>query len=530
MKLTGALIAAVAAEERAFANNEEWMQAYEEWWNPTISVKYFNNIKNGLVDFQTAFDENAPTRIGNFFKRDMAKLVGNLAAAKRRCDAASSSRRRRSNGKGDRTLYPFDNMNVDILKVWGLFAKYTRNEFWHCEANVDVFKFYKRIDRFRWIYTRHYCNHVDNSGENCGWATTAMNGEKFDKPFRQMSWFTNKFGIEATNPFVATEPATTTEAPPVRPRGYTEHNTAWGTVWTKVYDDFYTFEEGEAICANDGDFLHQPIPHNQYENDFFFDLVGTRNDRDMWLGITDNDVEGEWRNTNGDLQTYFNWNGGEPNDWGKKEDNVELILSGNSNQNGKWNDMYNHPSTQDKVAYGNNNLVVCTYTVPNSAPPSRCPMGYMEMNVPSMGNKCVEVNKGKFKITSAVSHCDSNSAELAMPQSDEDNEFFSELIGYQKYDLWIAATDDGSEGTFYNMNDDSALSYTNWNKNEPNNHGAGENYVTIILTDGNDYNSGRNGLWNDIKSQNHSDDADRIAYGSNNAFICIKNAERIPQN
>jgi len=432
-----------SAEERAFANNETWMNAYETWWNPNISVKYFNNIKDSLPAFQAAFDANAPNRIANNFKRDMAKLVRNLENSKSRCDAKSNAgRRRRANGNGDRTLYSFDDMNVDILKVWGLFAKYTRNEFWYCNANVDVFKMYKRIDRFRWIYTRHYCNYVDDSGDNCGWATTAMNGEKFDKPFRQMSWFNNKYGIEATNPFIAP-----TEAPYVKPEGYTEHSTAWGTVWTKVYDDFYTWGEGEAICANDGDFLHQPIPSNQYENDFFFNLVGARNDRDMWLGITDSADEGTWMTTQGDLQTYFNWNGNEPNNYGKNgEDNVELILSGNSNQNGKWNDMLDRPSTQDKVAYGNNNLVVCTFTVPNTAPPSRCPLGFVEMDVPSQGSKCVEVNKGKYQIRSAFAHCNKNNAAMAMPESDADNRFFADLIGYGKYDLWIPASDAGTEG------------------------------------------------------------------------------------
>ena len=301
MKLTGALIAAVAANERAFANNEEWMQSYETWWNPNISAKYWTNIKDALPTFQAAFDSNNSVtgqRAANNFKRDMKKLVRNLEKAKGRCDDASSSRRRRSDGNGDRTLYPFDNMNQDILKVWGLFAKYTRNEFWNCEANVDVFKFYKRIDRFRWIYTRHFCNYVDDSGDNCGWATTASNGKPFDKPFRQMDWFDNKYGIEATNAFT-----TTTVAPFVKPAGYTEHETAWGTVWTKVYDDFYTFEEGEAICANDGDFIHQPIPSNSYENDFFFNVAGARNDRDMWLGITDSEVEGNFAYLTNQRQT-----------------------------------------------------------------------------------------------------------------------------------------------------------------------------------------------------------------------------------
>ena len=280
MKITAALIAAASAEERAFANNETWMNAYETWWNPNISVKYFENIKDSLPAFQAAFDANAPNRIANTFKRDMKKLVKNLENAKRRCDAASSNRRRRrSDDKGNRTLYPFDNMNQDILKVWGLFAKYTRNEFWNCEANVDVFKFYKRIDRFRWIYLRHYCTYVDGSEAHCDWATTAMNGEKFDNPFRQMSWFTNKYGIDAANPF---------------------------------------------------------------------------------------------------------------------------------------------------------------------APD--CPLGFVEMDIPSQGKKCVEVNKGKYKINTAFAHCNKNSATMAMPQNGADNRFFADLIGYNKYDLWIPASDAGTEG------------------------------------------------------------------------------------
>ena len=117
------------------------MNAYETWWNPYISVKFFENIKDSLPAFQAAFDANAPNRIANNFKRDTHKLLNNLEGAKRRCDAASSSRRRRSDGDGDRTLYPFNNMNRDILKVWVLFAKYTRNEFWMCSNSTSVLIF-----------------------------------------------------------------------------------------------------------------------------------------------------------------------------------------------------------------------------------------------------------------------------------------------------------------------------------------------------------------------------------------------------
>ena len=86
-----------------------------------------------------------------------------------------------------------------------------------------------------------------------------------------------------------------------------------------------------------------------------------------------------------------------------------------------------------------------------------------------------------------------------------------------------------NSGTFLNMNDNSALTYTNWNKNEPNNiywDGGEENYVHMILTHGNYYGQGSyNGKWNDIPSHNHDDEPDRIAYNRNNAFICVKDLE-----
>ena len=77
------------------------------------------------------------------------------------------------------------------------------------------------------------------------------------------------------------------------------------------------------------------------------------------------------------------------------------------------------------------------------------------------------------------------------------------------------------------MNDGTLLTWTNWSTstNEPNNYGnkpTGEDYAHIILTNGDDYDTGRNGLWNDMKSHNHQDRPDRIAYGENNAFICVR--------
>ena len=154
-------------------------------------------------------------------------------------------------------------------------------------------------------------------------------------------------------------------------------------------------------------------------------------------------------NAHGEQQTFFNWNGGEPNNFlNNKQDgepNVEMLLSGNANQNGKWNDMYNHASTQKRVNYSKNNLVVCTYVVPGTEPVTECGYGW-EAHQTSQGRKCLQVNKGKFKILTALSACKAAGSELALPRNEKDNRLFSDLIGYNKYDLWIAAHDSNNEG------------------------------------------------------------------------------------
>ena len=78
------------------------------------------------------------------------------------------------------------------------------------------------------------------------------------------------------------------------------------------------------------------------------------------------------------------------------------------------------------------------------------------------------------------------------------------------------------------MHDNSALTYTNWNEknNEPNNNKGGpENYIQLILTDGDSYDEGVNGKWNDARSRDDKTDVNErsIAMGKNNAFICVKN-------
>ena len=60
-------------------------------------------------------------------------------------------------------------------------------------------------------------------------------------------------------------------------------------------------------------------------------LATKRNIESIWLELTDVEVEGEWRNCYGHLQTYLPWAPNEPNDyWGQDY--------GSLRTDGEWDD------------------------------------------------------------------------------------------------------------------------------------------------------------------------------------------------
>ena len=82
-------------------------------------------------------------------------------------------------------------------------------------------------------------------------------------------------------------------------------------------------------CEGDGAALL--VPHSIEENNFFAFLLETR--EEVWLGINDIDIEGEFVDNDGKNITFQNWNDGEPNDYMRRED-VAVIRT----EDGLWND------------------------------------------------------------------------------------------------------------------------------------------------------------------------------------------------
>ena len=94
------------------------------------------------------------------------------------------------------------------------------------------------------------------------------------------------------------------------PNNYECHDTDFGTVVVKAYNQLYTATAARDKCSSDANYIHLPIPTSAIQNQWYWNYSQQMKLENYWLGISDIDVEGEWRNDKGDLQTYFNWASG----------------------------------------------------------------------------------------------------------------------------------------------------------------------------------------------------------------------------
>ncbi|MBC8329382.1 MAG: choice-of-anchor J domain-containing protein [Planctomycetes bacterium] len=82
---------------------------------------------------------------------------------------------------------------------------------------------------------------------------------------------------------------------------------------------------------------------DQPENDWVFNTFGNFNGlaRDLWIGYTDEAVEGVFVWTSGATSAYTNWAAGQPDNNGGIENWVHMYGFGSIYGPGEWNDMFN---------------------------------------------------------------------------------------------------------------------------------------------------------------------------------------------
>ncbi|KAL9983490.1 hypothetical protein ACROYT_G005673 [Oculina patagonica] len=102
----------------------------------------------------------------------------------------------------------------------------------------------------------------------------------------------------------------------------------WNEACYKFFDELKEFSVALASCKNDS--ANLVSIHSAQENEFVRTLTGGK---DVFVGLTDSDVEGMFVWVDSSTATYVNWEAGEPNDDFGIGDCVILLGS-----TGKWND------------------------------------------------------------------------------------------------------------------------------------------------------------------------------------------------
>nr|QPA18212.1 mannose binding lectin A [Bubalus bubalis] len=100
------------------------------------------------------------------------------------------------------------------------------------------------------------------------------------------------------------------------------------------------------------------------------------------------------------------------------------------------------------------------------------------------GKKLYVTNREKMPFSSVKALCTALGATVATPRNAEENKAIQDLAPDTAF---LGITDEVTEGQFMYVTG-GRPGYSNWKKNEPNNHGSGEDCVSLLP----------DGLWNDI--------------------------------
>ncbi len=175
-----------------------------------------------------------------------------------------------------------------------------------------------------------------------------------------------------------------------------------------------------------------------------------------------------WKWQSGSSVTYTNWDAAQPDCAGNCEFYMAAIRG-----HGRWNDM---PSS-----YIYSGFILET------------PLNLKPAAEITYGNKVYRFYTAGIPYALAERYCEELGGNLVKIESEEKNNVIAQKVKKLNKTFYIGASDEKEEGKFV-WRDGSAVTYTNWSQNEPNNAAdcGGENYVQMYA----------NGKWNDYTGQN----------------------------
>ncbi|XP_035666994.1 uncharacterized protein LOC118409788 [Branchiostoma floridae] len=261
------------------------------------------------------------------------------------------------------------------------------------------------------------------------------------------------------------------------PSDYTRHG-AW---CFKEYVEGKFYNDARQVCAGDGGLL--AMPKDSDVDNFLMNTLTNR--MNHWIGLNDQNTEGEWRWEDGTPHDrnadYGRWRDGEPN--GGRGENCVHDSTG-------WNDLNrNHDmpficqllTGVNECADGTDNCheqATCTDTIGwfnctcnvdyygDGVTCTECPAGYT-----LHGNSCFKAYGERKSYDDARQVCADDGGLLAMPKDSDVDNFLVNTLRNPNAHYWIGLNDQNSErmwmwedGTPHNTTGD----YNRWHPGEPN--------------------------------------------------------------
>ncbi|XP_026880092.2 macrophage mannose receptor 1 [Electrophorus electricus] len=212
--------------------------------------------------------------------------------------------------------------------------------------------------------------------------------------------------------------------------------------------------------------------------------------RTLWIGLSENPLEGGYVWSDGSPVTHTNWGFGEPNNHGGRENCVEMVTTNNGSS--YWNDV-NCDAHQDwvcMIAKGKTPLEPSVAPSPVPAPDCGTNPGWRKNN-----GICYYYNDTDIvDFFTAAMRCYAEKALLVSILDQDEQTYVVSMVGTGRVaDAWIGMRQVGVVGGEYVWLDFSPVTYVHWAPGEPNNADGEEQCVQMKRYPGswNDANCGR---------------------------------------